>query len=187
LVQLGSNLRDCPPFKSEHRPGLSPPQENAWQEAFDAATLAEDKDLNLALALYRKAEAADAEYALLAYRIARVLDRLGEKNEALAYYRRAKDWDICPLRMIGRNEEILIRVASETKVPLLDVASLVAAKSPDGIPGNDWYLDHVHPTIRGHQIIAQALATTVREARPSAGIISNGPAWPGASRREAYQ
>jgi len=163
LVKPGSNLRDCPPYKSEHRPGLAPGEENAWQAAFEAATAAEDNDLESALALYRKAEAVDGEYALLAYRIARVLDRLGRKNEALEYYLKARDQDICPLRINKRNEEILSRIAAETKTPLLDAASLLAGKSPDAIPGNNWYLDHVHPTIGGHQKIAQAIAGRMRE------------------------
>ena len=60
LIKLGSNLRDCPPFKSEHRADLTPEHERAWQAAFDAATAAEaveHPDLERALTLYRKAEA----------------------------------------------------------------------------------------------------------------------------------
>ena len=41
VVTLGSNLRDCPPFKSEHRAGLSTEAELRWQVAFDAGTAAE--------------------------------------------------------------------------------------------------------------------------------------------------
>jgi tetratricopeptide (TPR) repeat protein len=234
LVKLGSNLRDCPPFKSEHRPGLPADTERAWQAAFDAATAAEHNAgarpspgaattetrtgsdftgvsrssrtaahgdgrappavtdplppptpsaLTSALALYRKAEPLDADYALLSYRIARVLDRLGRNDEALQYYLKARDQDICPLRAPKRHEEILNAIAAETKTPLVDAANLLAARSSDAIPGNDWYLDHVHPTIGGHQKIAQAIAARIREA----GLLPSVAPWPDDSRRETYR
>jgi tetratricopeptide (TPR) repeat protein len=182
LVKLGANLRDCSPFKSEHRPGLSADQERAWQEAFEAAGAAEPTDLAHALELYRKAETIDGEYALLAYRIARTLDRLGRKPEALGYYLRAKEQDVCPLRIITPFQEILTRIAAETAAPLVDAAALLAAQAPDSIPGFDCYLDHVHPNIGGHQKIAQALAEQVRRC----GLSPKGSTWPEAKRRQAY-
>jgi len=136
-----------------------------------------------ALALYRKAESLDGEQALLAYRIARVLDRLGRRSEALESYRRARDLDICPLRIISPHEAVLTRLAAETKTPLLEVGNILAANIPGGIPGNDCYLDHVHPTIRGQQLIAQAIAGKLREIR----VIPNGQSWAEEKRREAYQ
>jgi len=158
LLKLGSNLRDCPPLKSEHRSGLTPAQETEWQRAFDSGTKAENPagksnapaPLTEALAFYRRAEVLDSEHALLAFRMARILDRLGKKSDALQYYRRAKDMDICPLRMPNTHAEALKRISTQTTTPLVDVAGLLATKCPDAIPGNDWYLDHVHPTIRGH-------------------------------------
>ena len=78
LVRLGSNLRDCPPFKSEHRDGLSPEVEAAWQRAFDDGAEAERQGMfSDALVSYREAEEHDDQFALLFWRLARVLDRLG--------------------------------------------------------------------------------------------------------------
>src|SRR5205823_6046810 len=90
LVKPGSNLRDCPPFKSEHRPNLSADDELSWNELFEKATSEESASgsqdqISAALALYQKAEKNDPDYALLDWRIARILDRLGKKSEALEY------------------------------------------------------------------------------------------------------
>ena len=85
LVKLGSNLRDCPPFKSEHRSGLAAEPEHDWQSAFDAATAAEEQDLQSALARYHEAELIDSQFALLNYRMARVLDRLGRKRSRRSF------------------------------------------------------------------------------------------------------
>jgi tetratricopeptide (TPR) repeat protein len=182
LVKLGSNLRDCPPFKSEVRAGLSADQERAWQSAFEAGARAEETNLSRSLELYRQAEAIDGEHALLTYRIARTLDRLGRKPEALTYYLKAREQDICPLRIIKPLEQVLSRIAVETGTPLVDAAGLLAAKAPDAIPGFDWYVDHVHPTIGGHQRIAQALAEEMRRCRLSANAFT----WPEDKRRQTY-
>jgi lysophospholipase L1-like esterase len=187
LVKPGANLRDCPPFKSEHRPNLSPEEERSWQAAFDAASKLDEaakpyEKLASAKELYQKAEKIDGEYALLGWRLARLLDRLGKKSEALQYYLRARDSDVCPLRAPTRHEQILERIAGDTKTPLVDTPKLLAAKSPDGIAGNDWYLDHVHPTIGGHQKIARAISAQVREM----GLVHSSVNWSDIERRAAY-
>jgi len=182
LIKLGANLRDCPPFKSEHRAGLSAGQERAWQDAFDAAGLAAATNLRLALERYREAEAIDGEHALLAYRIARTLDRLGQKSEARTYYLKARELDVCPLRIIQPLEEVLGRIAVDTSTPLMDAGALLAAQAPDAIPGFDCYLDHVHPNIGGHQRIARALAAEARLRHLTPGATT----WQEEARQHAY-
>jgi lysophospholipase L1-like esterase len=163
IVTLGSNLRDCPPFKSEHKEGLSTEQEYQWQSIFDLATTTEAKDMKAALAGYHKAEAIDDQYALLSYRIARCLDRTGQTATARDYYLRAKDQDICPLRMLDQVYQIQKRIASQTGTPYVNARELLEELCPGGIPGNDLYLDHVHPSIGAHQVIAQAMASKIGE------------------------
>ena len=95
----------------------------------------------------------------------------------LGGYARARDEDICPLRLTSRHEEILARVSRETSTTLVDAAAAIADQSMDKIPGNDWYLDHVHPNIGGHQLIARALAPRIRDlgmaARCLVGLVTH--------------
>jgi tetratricopeptide (TPR) repeat protein len=182
LVKLGSNLRDCPPYKSEHRTGLSAEEERTWQDLFDAASRLEDEKPEQALEAYCKVEKIDRQHALLQFRIARLLDRQREKQTALEYYGRARDEDICPLRLPSRHEEILTRVSQQTQTPLVDVAAVIAGRSMDKVPGNDWYVDHVHPNIGGHQLMAMAMAARLRELRIAAGSHS----WTDSERQAAY-
>lgn len=183
LVTLGSNLRDCAPYKSEHRTDLTPEEESRWQAAFEAATQVEEKDLNAALALYHQAEVIDDQYALLAYRQARCLDRLGQVDRAREYYLRAKDKDVCPLRMLEEVYQLQLAMAADTRTPLVDVRRLLESRSPHGIPGNNLYLDHVHPNIGGFQLIAQAIAWKVVEM----GILPSAGPWPSEARRSVYR
>ena len=162
LVRLGSNLRDCPPFKSEHRDGITPGELATWQAAMDVGVVATDeRRLDQALVAFREAEEIDDQFALVAWRIARTLDRLGRSEEAATAYRRARDLDVCPLRMISRLDKSLQRVASQSGTPLVDAAGAIEADSDDGLPGSDWYVDHVHPTLRGHQRIAELLVEEI--------------------------
>jgi tetratricopeptide (TPR) repeat protein len=163
LVRFDANLRDCPPFKSEHKAGLSGTGELEWLRLFDEATQAENSNLDRALERYRAAEKIDGEYALLSYRIARVLDRLKRYDEARGYYIRAKEQDICPLRILEEMADDVKAIADETGTPLVDAREMFRSQSPQGIPGNNVFMDHVHPTIGGHQQIAHGIVEALRK------------------------
>lgn len=157
LVRLGSNHRDCPPFKSEHRTEFPPDAERTWQAAFDRGERLENDSPRDALKVYQEAETIDGEHALLLYRIARCHDRLGNHEQAARYYDLAKENDICPLRILNRLADTLSTIAKETQTPLIDAKTVLANASSESIPGFDFYLDHVHPSLGGHQQIARAL------------------------------
>ena len=42
-------------------------------------------------------------------------------------------------------------------VPVVDIRGLFESRSRDGIPGRQLLIDHVHPTIHGHQLISDVL------------------------------
>lgn len=182
FVRLGANLRDCPPFKSEHRADLAPERETDWQAACDLAAAIEPVDPARALQYYQEAAAIDGGYALLSYRLGRTLDRLGRREEAMRCYEKARDDDICPLRVTTTLDRLIVAIAVATHTPLVDAARLLAARSGDGIPGHDQYVDHVHPTIAGHQQIARALAARMRDE----GWLPRADPWPDHARRAAY-
>ena len=183
LVNLGCNLRDCPPFKSELDAKLRPEPERRWQAAFDTAAAAEATDLEQALDLYRQAQQIDDNFALLDYRIARCLDRMGRLDEAALCYRQAKEKDVCPLRILDAMHETILSASHESGTPLVDAKQLFEELSPGLIPGFHWYLDHVHPTVGGHQRIAQAIAAELRHR----SIVPSGSSWGHRDRRRAYR
>jgi Tfp pilus assembly protein PilF len=68
-------------------------------------------------------------------------------------------------------------------VPLVDAEALAVSKSPDGIPGNNCFMDHVHPDIGSHQEIGRLLADRVE----AMGLAKAGRGWTEAQRRRAYR
>ena len=183
LVNLGENLRDCPPFKSEHKSGLPALSLQRWREFFDTATQCDEASPAEALQAYRKAESIDDQYALLIYRMARCFDRLGETEQARQYYARAKELDVCPLRMLDEMHQRLKQIALDTNTSLLDARQLLVESSPDGIPGNNCFMDHVHPSIGSHQRIARALALQLEEM----SLVVGNRDWTDGDRRLVYR
>lgn len=158
LVAPASNLRNCTPFKSQHRPGLSREEYQQWQVLFDRAQreFRSGEHAN-ALAILDRAMVIDDRYAQLLFLRGQLLDALGRVDEAKQAYQQALDEDICPLRASSTLLKIVAEIATNKQVPLVDFVALAAENSPDGIPGENLFLDHVHPTIEGHRLLSLAI------------------------------
>jgi hypothetical protein len=182
VVGLGANLRDTPPFKAEHRPGLTAEEQRHWRQAFETGSSLQIDAPIEALDAYRKAWDIDSEHALLNYRMARILDRIGDAPRAKALYRTAKEWDVCPLRMLEPMYTDLQRIAARFGVPFVDMRARIEAVALEGIPGNDLFVDHVHPAPSTHQLIARAIADELARS----GWYSAGRDFGDAGRHSAY-
>ena len=154
MVNPVSNLRDCPPFKSEHASGLSRSQQEAWQQLWQQARNSYDADLPHAVESLERAAAIDDAHAGLHYQLAQCYDALGDAKQAAEHYVFAKDRDICPLRMLESMHAILAETCRSTDTPWIDIRARFERECRDGIPDESLMADHVHPTIHGHQIIA---------------------------------
>ncbi len=153
-----SNLRNCSPFKSQHRDGLTAEQEQQWDALLQRARAHFDTNrLSGALSDLDRAAKIDDQYAQLHYLRGRVLDSLKQYEDAKVAYQLAVDEDVCPLRALSPMRDIVIDVARDRNIPLVDFAALVENESPQGIPGEELFLDHVHPTIDGHRMLALAI------------------------------
>lgn len=158
LMNPACNLRDSPPFKAEHRAGLSESDKQRWDELWDAARERYGSQPGEAARLLREALIIDDQHAGLRYDLAKVLDSLSQFGAARAEYVQAKELDVCPLRILEPMNDLVRQVGLDTGTPVVDVRALFDRFSRNGIPGNDWFADHVHPTIAGYQRVADELA-----------------------------
>ena len=98
---------------------------------------------------------------------------MGRFAEAKNWFVRAKEQDVCPLRILEPMHKVIVQVAGTERVPLVDFKVLIEDRTEDGIPGKEWLLDHVHPTIEGHQLLADAL----HEAMEKMGVAPSLDGW----------
>jgi lysophospholipase L1-like esterase len=157
LVNPVESLRNCPPFKSEHRESLSAEQLRRWEALCLEAGRIVGTNPFRAAELLGRASAIDDRHAGLHYLLGKCFDAMGRTGRARRAYIQAKELDVCPLRMLEPMHEAVLDLARRTRAPLVDVRRLIERRSRDGIPGGYLLLDHVHPSIAGHRLIADAI------------------------------
>lgn len=173
LVNPVANLRDCPPFKAQHRDGLTAGELRQWKDLCRRARECQPANPSKALDLLEQALEIDDRHAGLHYLLATFYDAMGTMDRARRHYVQAKELDICPLRILEPMHEAILHVADRTGAGLVDVQKLFERRSDVGIPDGFWLLDHVHPSIAGHRLIADA----VTEELIRQGVVDPRPNW----------
>jgi lysophospholipase L1-like esterase len=157
LANPVANLKDCPPFKAANREDLSADQLAEFESLWNRAQSFPQRQRYEPLELLEQARRIDDRHAGVHFLLGDCYLAGGRVEEAKAAFVRAKDEDICPLRILEPMYDALARVVKAHDVACVDVRGLFERQSPEGIPGKELMIDHVHPTISGHQMIARAM------------------------------
>jgi len=177
LVGPAANVKDCSPFKSQHRGDLADTQKRRWSELYDrAVSLADAGNFEQSLKVFQDTLHIDDRYAQLHFRVGHVLFQLRRFPSARAAFDRALLEDVCPLRADAHMRETVRRVAEENQVALVDFETLAvnrSLRSGHNCPGQEIFLDHVHPTIEGNRLLAEAIVDVLIGET----IVAAGPAW----------
>ncbi len=172
LSTVACNLRDCAPFGSLHRAGLSPEQLAAWERSYQAGVAAETRgDGAPAIRAYEQAAGIDDRFADLQFRWGRCSLALGQAGEARRHFERARDLDTLRFRADTRLNQLIRETARAGAAPgahLLDAERIFAGATKDGVPGDEWYYEHVHFTFAGNYVLARAFAAEVITLLPPA-------------------
>lgn len=80
---------------------------------------------------------------------------LGDAREAGEFLRRARDEDLLRFRAPSQTDSIIHAVCRREGVPCLSMDSLFSAVSPEGITGYSLFWEHLHPNVRGYDLIAR--------------------------------
>ena len=162
FVSPAANLGESSPFKSENSDDLTDGQLAKLRSHMKKAEgyLAKEQH-EPALAELERALSIDDGHADIHYLAARGQRALGQIEAARNSYTAALEKDVCPLRILPEMRLILAETAAGRDVPLVDFHAFLSERSEHGIPGNNWFLDHVHPTIEGHRLLALELVTTL--------------------------
>jgi tetratricopeptide (TPR) repeat protein len=164
------NLRDCAPFASEHRSDLSESDKTKWNQLYQRgvdAQLAGQGDESAAQ--FRAASQIDDTVAELHFRQAQCELAFGNISEAQRQFSVARDLDTLRFRCDTRLEDLIRQSASGNEpehILLADSERRLAEQSPDGLPGEDLFYDHVHLTFRGNYQLARNIASQVEKLLP---------------------
>jgi tetratricopeptide (TPR) repeat protein len=178
FVTPASNLKDMPPFKSENRAGMTDAEKKVWNSLYnDGKELQAAGKPAEALAKFNEALRIDNRYADLHFRVGRALFALKRFEESKISFQKAIDEDICPLRILSPMSETVHEIAKENNVPLVDFVKLIEddcyRRYGHKVPGNEYFLDHVHPTIDGYRMLGLALLDQLARQ----GIARTNPRW----------
>ena len=187
FVQPVSNLKDFSPFKSEHPADFAAASAASFENRLSEgrARLAAD-DPKAALAAFAAARELDPEHAGGHFWTGRALLAQGDHAAALEAFVRAKDLDVAPLRALEPISRLIRENAERAGVALVDLPAVLAAASRrrygHAILGNEVLLDHVHPDIATHSLIAER----VIEILVDQGVARPAPSWSESARQTIY-
>ena len=167
------NEKDCSPFKSEPKPGLTPG---------DAGRIAELRrraqgDPAGAAALLDSAVALDDRDAGLLYEAGKAAYATGDYARAKRLLGKSLDEDICPLRAPSPMRAIVLEAAKAHKAQALDFTAQLEKKtradSGNDVLGEPDFVDHVHLSIDDYRY----LALTILGKMSSLGMVKAVPGW----------
>jgi len=181
LTTVAVNLKDCAPFASMHSPGLDNSQKSLWDQSYEKGIKLEGVgSYGEALSLYRKAAEIDPYFADLEFRMGGCDLALTNNDNARKEFELARDYDGLDFRADTRINSIIKEAASShagQDVHLVDVADGLAQQSPDGIPGFNFFYEHVHLNFAGNYVLALEFADQTRKLLPRSITVRDGGSW----------
>jgi tetratricopeptide (TPR) repeat protein len=168
FVTPASNEKDCSPFKSEHHAQLSKSDQDRLQAIIhQASTDPECSDPKVALRYLQEAVAISPNFSEYHYRIGHLQLVLQNFSEAQRSFSIALNEDVCPLRAVDEIRQSIDRVGKELKAPVVDfeqqIRGLCEMENGHSILGEEYFLDHVHPTIDVNRRLAIWIIETLLE------------------------
>jgi tetratricopeptide (TPR) repeat protein len=181
LSTVGSNLKDCAPFGSLHSAGLNDSQLSEWDGLYQGGiTLESSGDFPGALKKYEQAAGIDPQYAELWFRTGRCQMALTNFAQALTDFELARDDDTLVFRADSRINGIIQDAAAAKAgqgVYFFDAAKALAQSSPDGIPGNELFYEHVHLNFDGNYLLGRDLAEQTLKVLPKPILAEGKTGW----------
>jgi tetratricopeptide (TPR) repeat protein len=171
LSTVAVNLEDCAPFASVHASESSTDRLSAWNGAFDEGTTNETaRSFAAASAWYRRAAEIDPTFAELQFRMGNCNLELTNWIQAYKDFSLARDYDALDFRADTRINSVIQDAAArhgKDGVYLMDGAQIIVQNSPDGIPGLNFFYEHVHLNFAGNYLLALGLAEKIRGLLPA--------------------
>ncbi len=181
LNTVAVNLKDCPPFASLTNANLSATDMAEFGKLFSAGVpLQTQGDVAGAEKLFLAAEKLDANHPELQFRRAQCLAQTGGAAAAREHFQKACDVDALPFRADSRINGAIAAAGQKFaggRLVFFDAAAALAARTADGVCGQDFFYEHVHFNFDGEFELGRAWAAEVDKLLPPEivrGAVTNG-------------
>lgn len=183
LSTVGSNLKDSPPFTSQHRKGIPEVELKKWTRLYqEAIGLMSAGNYVDAIDLFKSAAKIDNSFAELHFRFGRCLWMMGDFEKARLRFIKAREFDTLRFRADIRINQIIRQIANnkdKKHILLADAVKEFKKNSPHQIPGEELFYEHVHLKFRGNYLLAQTICKQVEQVLPvwikKTGYLDNSP------------
>ncbi len=174
-----SDLLQTPPFKTAMATDLSESESKQFR-LFQKRSEDPERSENERLIAARECLKIDPDHAGSHYLCGRILFKQGKEKDAAHHLTQARDHDVCPLRATSHLIASVQKAIDHPQVLLVDVPKQFDCQNsqglnePDGVPDPQWFVDHVHPSIKGHQVIANRCYEAIRSLPWANGLSEPG-------------
>lgn len=169
LISPAANIKDFSPFKSEHSADFDWANNSSdlWLSTYlDAKSAFQRRDFSAAIDLLESANQLDPGRAEAHFLLGQSLFGLQRHREANQSFQAAIELDICPLRATKEMVDLVERVAMENQASLIQLRSVLESDCLESYGhkslGSEYFLDHVHPTVATHGLIASAILDAMK-------------------------
>jgi len=184
LSTVAVNLKDCAPFASAHRSDFSETDKTKWNQLYQWGAGAQNVSNYLtAEEMFRDAEKIDDSFAELHFRRAQCALALGQIPNAQKQFEAARQLDTLRFRCDTRLNDLTRAAAQRDEshhVLLADAEHVFAEQSPNGLPGDELFYDHVHLTFEGNYLLARTISAQIEKLLPQqvTALIPSPKTWP---------
>lgn len=166
ICNLAANMRDLAPIGGYPPSVLQSPSFTIITSTLDRVRTSVTQQPAEALSILAPLISAYPDCALMHFLQGKALSALERGIEPADAFTRAIDLDTLPWRATTRQNEALYRAANRTGAMFCDVNETFRAMSRHRSTGWPLMDDHVHPSLAGQALLAQAIIGTLREAPP---------------------
>jgi tetratricopeptide (TPR) repeat protein len=164
------NLKDSAPFASSHRTGLSDPDKAKWELLYQRGIKAQAAgNEQEAMEQFQAAAQIDDSFADLRFRQGKCSLLLGQTQQAQRHFQAARDLDTLRFRCDTKLNDLIRQGASQRErkhILLADAEQVFAGQSPNGLPGENLFYEHVHLNFDGNYLLARTVGAEIAKLLP---------------------
>lgn len=159
IATVASNLRDQPPFATRNA-------DEALERTFRALVQQAQSNQGAVKKAQLDNLIADAEQSTSAqfhFKMAHMLLKLNQFEQAKAFFERARDFDLLRFRAPSASNEVIRKVAQTHGAHLVDVEARLNSQSEHGIVGRNFMLEHLHLNVQGYFLLADTFYQSLKQ------------------------